>query len=252
MFFVKLCDKLSIDIWKEIADIVQLMDIYTFDNEEFVRNLIFLREKLMESGKIVNFGRTNPRYCLEVGLLNLLRAIYSADVYDDYKKANFYEKIYQLDELGIPNVVFDPIGFPDSVANISFIRNMDDDIVGIYKCYTDGEFRINYTDSPRNRWFDLVDIREDNYMINILIEKENDKLVIDKKESCAILKNFNGFYPSKETLYELDFPSVDVYFKDLDDGRRQEWLRQRFYQMSRDEVNYPKKLVRMKDNYHYE
>ena len=80
----------------------------------------------------------------------------------------------------------------------------------------------------------------------------DDKLVVDKKESCAILKNFNGFYPSKETLYELDFPSVDVYFKDLDDGRRQEWLRQRFYQMSRDEVNYPKKLVRMKDNYHYE
>lgn len=249
---MRLCDKLSIDVWKEIADLIQLMDIYTFDKEEFARNLIFLREKLMESGKIVNFGRTNPRNCLEVGLLNLLREIYSADVYDDYKKANFYEKIYQLDELGIPNIIFDPVGFPDSVANISFIRNMDDDIVGIYKCFTDGEFRIDYTDSPRNRWFDLIDIKEDNYMINVLIEKENDKLIINEQESCAILKNFNGFYPSKETLFELEYPEIELCFKYLDNEKKQEYFRQKFYQVNREDGNYPKKLVRMRDNYHYE
>lgn len=250
---MKLSDRLAIDIWKVIADKVQMLRIYDFSDREFNENLVMLGKMLANLDISLDFLNRYPNSAGEVGLAALLQGIYSGNVFNDYKKANFYEKIYQLDELGIPSIQFRPVDFPACVDGISLLKDIDTgEDVGIRNCFTDGEFKIGYPDMPLNRRYDLVNLKDANYVIDVLVDKREEGIFINQDESYAILRNFNGIYPNKETLYDIRYPGLGVYSRYLDDGKRQIYLKELFYPMDRDSVNYPKKLVRMKDNYHYE
>ena len=58
---MRLSDKLSIDVWKKIADNVQKLKIYNFSDIEFDENLIMLRELLLNEGITFDFLSRYPR-----------------------------------------------------------------------------------------------------------------------------------------------------------------------------------------------
>lgn len=250
----RLNERISIDTWKTIADRVQRLNIYDFSDREFNENLIMLRSMLSDLEISLEFLSKYPKNNNEIGLASLLHSIYSGNVFDDYKKANFYEKIYQLDELGIPSIEFKPVNFPIFSGGISLLKDDRGTTVGARKCFTDGEFNVWYADEPLNRWYDIVNLKDANYLLNALVELDTSsgKVIVNPDDSYAVLKNFNGVFPNKETLEWLNYPGLCVYPKYLDNGMRQLILKQIFLPFDNEKGSYHKKLVRMRNNYHYE
>lgn len=252
---MRLYERISIDTWKRIADRVQKLNIYDNSSEEFNWNLEELRRMVSDLEISLDYGMRYPGAVEDIGLVSLLEGIYSSNVYMDYKKANFYEKIHQLDEIGIPSIEFRPAGFIDRVEGISVFKNsITGEAVGVRKCFTDGEFRIAYPDNPMDDVYGLYDLKEDNYLINVLVELDTSSMnpVVNPSETYAILRNFNGEYPNKESIEEIRYPGLCTYYKNLDDGRRQLILKQIFYKFDTRNAKYSKKLVREPFNYHYE
>ena len=250
----RLNERISIDTWKVIADRVQKLNIYDFSDREFNENLILLREMLSDLDICLDSLSRYPKRDSEVGLASLLQAIYSGNVFDDYKKANFYEKIYQLDELGIPSIEFKPVNFPIFSGGISLLKDECGATVGAKKSFTDGEFDIWYADEPLNRWYDIVNLKDANYLLNALVELDTSsgKVIVNPDDSYAVLKNFNGVFPNKETLEWLNYPGLCVYPRYSDNDMRQLILKQIFLPFDNEKGSYHKKLVRMRNNYHYE
>lgn len=255
MVLRKLSDRIDIDTWKVIADRLQGLNIYDFSDEEFNNNLINMKWMLSDLDISLDFLSRYPKNINEVGLASLLQAIYSGNVYNDYKKANFYEKIYQLDELGIPWIEFRPVEFPSLVEGISLIKDFDEkDIIGVNKCFTDGDFDIGYPDSPLNRRYDIVNLKNANYLIKILLSVDTDykNQFISLEDACAILKNFNGDYPSKESITEVEYPGLGLYRNGNLNYKRRMILKQIYYKFDTSKALYTKRLVRTPNNYHYE
>lgn len=255
MVLKKLSERIDIDTWKVIADRAQMLNIYDFSDEEFYDNLNMMRRMLSDLDISLDFLSRYPDNISEVGLASLLQAIYSGNVYNDYKKANFYEKIYQLDELGIPWIQFRPVEFPSKVEGISLIKDSDEkDIIGVNKCFTDGDFDIGYPDSPLNRRYDIENLNDANYLINILLSVDTDykNQFVYLDDACAVLKNFNGEYPSKESITEVRYPGLCMYRNENKNIKRHYILKQIFYKFDPREARYTKRLVRTPNNYHYE
>ena len=246
--FMKLYDKLSIDVWKLIADKVQLLNIYDFSDWEFNNNLILLSQLLNEVGIYFDFNQRYPNSVDEIGLASLLQEIYNANVYSDYKKANFYEKIYQLSDLGISWIEFRPVDFLREINGISLIKDEIGNVLGINNYFTDGNFDISYVDEPFNRWYDIINLENANYVLNILLKNTDDKIIVD--DCGIILRNFNGVFPNRKDIYDIRYPGLCMYDKFID-GEKHYILKQFFYPYN-DKKSYPKKLIREKDNYHYE
>lgn len=250
----RLSEKIDIDTWKRIADRVQKLNFYYFSQEEFNNNLIMLRNLLLDLDINLDFLSRYPNNINEIGLASLLEEIYMSSVLSDYKKANFYEKIYQLDMLGISYIQFLPVGFIDCIKGISLVK---DDVSGkgiwIKKCFTDGSFDIGYPDIGINDIYDLINLKDANYVINVVSElDESGNRVLDKEESYAVLKNFNGCFPDKESILEIRYPGLCAYFKYIDNDKRQLILKQVFYTINTKNMKYEKKLVRELNNFHYE
>lgn len=246
---MKLYDKLSIDVWNVIADSVQLLNIYDFSDWEFYNNLELLNGLLIDKGIYFDFLERYPNKIEDIGLASLLQEIYNASVYGDYKKANFYEKIYQLSDLGLSSIQFLPFDFPNDIKGISLIKNENGEVLGINNCFTDGNFDIGYSDETLDRWYDIVNLEDANYVLRVLVNNINGENVISDK-SYAILRNFNGEYPSKKDIYDIRYPGLCIYDKFINDEKHY-ILKQIFYPYSNNR-GYFKKLIREKDNYHYE
>lgn len=251
----RLNDKIDINVWKTIADRVQMLNIYDFSDREFMDNLYMLREMVLDLDISVDFLSRYPNSCEDIGLASLLQAIYDGAVYNDYKKANFYEKIHQLDDLGVDAVRFCPVDFPTKIENISLFRDeISGETLGINKCFTDGDFRVSYVDEPLNRRYDLINLRDANYIFNVLLSIDNQyKYAFVKMDDVSvILKNFNGNYPSKESILEVRYPGLCTYYKNIQNDRRQLILKQIYQLYDTRGASYPKKLMRVSNNYHYE
>lgn len=251
---MQLYEKIPIDIWKRIADMVQRLQIFDGSLEEFDCNLVELRKMLFDLDILLSVGERYPRKLEEIGLASLLQSIYSSNVEKDYKKAIFYEKIYQLDELGIPSVAFRPINFIDRVDGITFLRDDNKDIIGINKCFTDGEFDIIYSDYPMIDVYGMTNFKEVNYLINVLLMSDRDAEmpVIDSRGTYAVLRNFDGIFPNIEEIYDIRYPGLCTYYKRLNDDIRHLILKQIFYTFDVINSKFHKKLVREPNNFHYE
>jgi len=251
----RLNDKISIDIWKKIADRIQMLNIYDFSDREFMNNLHMLQEMVSDLDISLDYLSRYPNSYDEIGLASLLQAIYDEDVYNDYKKANFYEKINQLDDLGVKWISFFPVNFPSKIENISlFTDDVSGKILGINKCFTDGDFKVDYVDSPLDRRYDLINLRDANYIFNVLlmVDDQHKNQFVKMEDVGVILKNFNGKYPSKESILEVRYPGLCTYYKDMPGDRRQLILKQIYQLYDIRNVSYPKKLMRVPNNYHYE
>lgn len=244
-----LSKKIDIDTWKRIADCVQRLNFYYFSQEEFDNNLILLRKLLLDLEIDIDFLSRYPTSVNDVGLASLLEEIYISDVLSDYKKANFYEKIFQLDMIGVRYIQFLPVEFIDNVKDIYLIKDdMTKENVWIKKCFTDGSFDIGYFPSK----YDVINICDANYVINVISKMDNAGKVVLDDECYAILKNFNGKFPDKESMFEIRYPGLCTYFKQIDDDRRQLILKQIFYTVDMMDVRYDKKLVRRSNEFYYE
>lgn len=251
----RICERIDIDTWKKIADRVQYLNIYDFSDREFYENLFLLRNYLVDLNVSLDFLSRYPSNRDEIGLASLLQGIYDGNVYGDYKKANFFEKIYQLDNLGIKDIVYMPVDFPSKVEGISLIKNGENkEIIGVNKCFTDGIIEIEYPDSPLDRFYNVQLLEDVNYLINVLLRVDNDykNVFVNIVDSCAILKNFNGEYPNRESILELRYPGLCIYPYTGSDDKRHNILKQIYYKYNNDDSKYPKKLVREYNNYHYE
>lgn len=252
---MKLYERIPIDTWKRIADVVQRLRMYEDTFEEFDSNLVELKEMLFDLDISLDAGLRYPKKTEEIGLSSLLHAIYSSNVKRDYRKANFYEKIYQLDELGIPNIEFRPNNFVDRIDGIAFLRDVNDGkVIGINKCFIDGEFDVIYPDNPLSDVYGMTNFRDVNYLINVLVRCDTDlkKSVIDFRETYVVLKNFNGNFPNKKSIEEIRYPGLGIYDKVLDDGKRHLVLKQLFYTLDAKSCQYSKRLLREPNNFHYE
>jgi len=251
----RLNDKINIDIWKKIADRVQMLNIYDFSDREFMDNLHMLRDMVSDLDISLDYLSRYPDSYDDVGLASLLQSIYDGDVYNDYKKANFYEKIYQLDDLGVSWIRFCPVSFPSKIENISLFKDdVSGKILGINKCFTDGDFRVDYVDSPLDRRYDLINLRDANYIFNVLLSVDNGykNEFANMDDVSVVLKNFNGKYPSKDSILEVRYPGLCTYYKDIPGDSRRLILKQIYQLYDTRDVNYPKKLMRVPNNYHYE
>lgn len=252
---MKLYERIPIDTWKRIADVVQKLRMYDSSFEEFNSNLEELKEMLFVLDISLEVGERYPNTIKEVGLASLLQAIYSSNVENDYKKANFYEKIYQLDDLDIPSIEFRPINFVDRVDGITFLRNGNSgDVIGINKCFTDGEFDIIYSPYPLLDVYGMTNFKEVNYLINVLVRVDNysKRPVIDTAGTYAVLRNFDGIFPNKESIEEIRYPGLCTYSKRMNDDRIHLILKQIFYTFDTRKAQYSKRLVREPNNFHYE
>lgn len=248
-----LSKKISIDTWKMIADRVQKLNIYDFSDREFNENLVLLRMLLSDLDICLEYLSRYPTREQDIGLASLLQAIYSSNVNTDYKKANFYEKINQLDILSIPSIQFRPIGFEDVRGLMLTKSPYDMSTISVNKCFTDGDFKIEYYNSGDNQCYDMVHFNDANYLINVLVELDaNSKTPrINPDASFAVLRNFDGFYPVKESIDELRFPGLCTYFKYFDDNTRHLILKQIYLKLDRFDTQYSRKLVRTPRNFHY-
>lgn len=159
-------------------------------------------------------GERYPKKIEEIGLSSLLYVVYSSSVKSDYRKANFYEKIYQLDELGISNIEFRPNNFVDRIDWIAFLRDVNNGkVIGINKCFIDWEFDVIYPDNPLSDGYEMTNFRDVNYLINVLVRSNIDlkKSVIDSKETYVVLKKFNGSFTNKESIEETRYPWLCFY-----------------------------------------
>lgn len=251
----RLCERIDIDCWKKIADRVQHLNIYDFSDSEFYENLYLLKDYLVDLDISLDFLSRYPSNRDEIGLASLLQGIYDGNVYGDYKKANFFEKIYQLDDLGIKNIMYMPVDFPEMVEGISLIKDDNDkEIIGINKCFTDGIIGIKYPDSPLDRFYNVQILDDVNYLINVLLKVDNDykNKFVNIVDSCAILKNFNAEYPNKESFLEIRYPGICMYPYTGNDDRRHYFLKQVYCKYNDDMGKCSKKLIREYNNYHYE
>lgn len=253
----RLSSKISLEIWKEIADRVQYLNMYSFDNYEFNQNLDLLCRFLDDLGICSDILNRYPANLDEIGVASLLEGIYSANVWNDYKKANFYEKINQIDILGIPKMAFRPVGFNANVNDLRLIKDTNsENVLEIKKCLTDGKFVLDYAgeyDLYLKDYHNLLNLRDANFLIDVLLkfnDKYNDYIIDD--DSYIVMKNFDGILPIQETIYECKFPGIICYNECLDNYKRQMYLKYFYFQNKNNSVNYKKKLIREINNYHYE
>lgn len=210
----KISDLISIEIWKEIANIVQRLNITSRTSIEFSKNLEELNQLLSNLGIYLEMGEPIPKQPSEIGISSLLEAIYSSDFPMEYKKAGFYEKIYQLFSLGVQNVQFLPVNFPTEISDLKVEYLKENGVQTpsfISKCYTDGYFMQKKPSDCTAEYYSIYNLHNANYIINIKsnvlsVDKADSKSYVISRCSDAIVKNFNGSFPCREELVKLEFP----------------------------------------------
>ena len=96
---IKLREFNSIETWKQIAYYVQRLNLKYYDINSFDKNVTKLQKLLKDTPVSLEIGARVPTHEGEIGLATLLHEIYTSGVGKHYRKANLYEKIYQLNSL---------------------------------------------------------------------------------------------------------------------------------------------------------
>lgn len=212
----KIYESIEIETWKKIAQRVQKLDFSNGDcySSEFTENLKKLKRLLSDLDICLDDLSREPKKEEEIGLASLLQAIYDSDEGKYYKKAHFYEKIYQISELGIQYIEFSPVEFYESNHSIQNIYNEKTNISTIGKFYTDGDFQLKssaiVTKTKSGYEYTMWGLNNANYVIFTTLLRNwsstNKKAQVELAQ--AALKNFNGIFPSKEEMMSFEFPEL--------------------------------------------
>ncbi len=215
----KMNEFLGIETWKTIAKRVQKLQISDCSEQEFSKNLKELQGLLSDLDICIEALSRDPQHQNEVGLASLLQAIYNSNRRESLKKDSFYEKIYQLSNLGIQNIRFLPVEeyyrMKDIVVrDFKGIHNGEN----LYKVYTDGTFSLEESletvrfkkGMEQYRKYHIKDLKNANYIISVEVLKrlscEKTKLAM----ASATLKTLDGVFPSQEELMRFSFPELTI------------------------------------------
>lgn len=205
----KLIDTLSIEDWKKIVYCIQRLELSSFPSSEgFNQNLAILKKLLSQLDISLYEGEKEPKTKDEVGLASLLTSIYKTDVRMLYKVAYVYEQIYTLYDIGVDNIIYNPFNEDQKVSN--YVRNCErDNKQKIRKIITDGTFSFKLH-SELVEPFSYILNNDENF---IIIEEGNLKnyssdLIL--ADVTAVLRTFNGQYPSKSEINHFDFPKISI------------------------------------------
>ena len=202
----KLYEKNSIETWMILAAKVRRLDFSQQTEKEFYDNLKKLVKLLDDTEIDLTTGHRNVINKKEIGLSVFLHTIYQMKSIDRSSRGIFfYNKIRELLKLGIKTIEFLPVDF-DKEINLEQILK-DEKIIMINKAYTDGEFEFcRYGKKIEN--IKLGNLTNANYILKYNMRKDkNDKLVVI--EGNAILRNFNGNYPTIKEVKKDAFPEID-------------------------------------------
>lgn len=245
---IKLNEYNSIETWKQIAYYVQRLKLKNNDTNSFHKNLMEL-QKLLENTPIsLEIGARVPIHKGEIGLATLLHEIYISNA-KHYRKAGFYEKIYQLSDLKIDKIAFSPL---DSDSDRSFTDlNLVEPIFNEYveKVYTDGSFDLNLMNNNNTNSYDMNILKEYSYLLKYFLRLPRtleEKGVI----GLAVLQNFQGIYPSVDEVFSTKQPRVQIPLQTIENGSSIKATLQ-FDRFDIDEASYQKRLTRTKNNEYY-
>jgi len=246
---IKLSEYNSIETWKQLAYYVQRLKLKNNDTNSFHENLIKLK-KLLENTQIsLEIGARIPKNKEEIGLATLLHEIYATGVGKHYRKANFYEKIYQLSDLRIEKIAFNPL---DSASERNFTElNLFEPMFNEYieKIYTDGAFDFNIMNNNNTNSYDMNILKEYNYLLKYFLRLPR-TLEETSIIGLAVLQNFQGIYPSVEEVFSTRQPKVQIPLQTIEDGSSIKATLQ-FDHFNISKASYQKRLTRTKDNEYY-
>lgn len=202
---------LEITTWKAIAYRIQQLNFMEGTEQEFQENLIKLNKMLKEIEIESFIGERNPKLRKEIGISSLLQSVQDINVPGNYKKATFYEKIYQLADLGVQEIKF---CCEDSYQKMQdLVRATFEEEVILQKCYTDGTFQLRETEMENKYIYNLYNLCNANY---VLITTLSQSLTAEERYSitCEDLQikvsSFNGIFPSKKEIMKFEFPELVV------------------------------------------
>lgn len=245
---IKLSEYNSIETWKQIAYYVQRLNLKNNDTNSFHENLIKLQKLLQNTPISLEIGARVPTNKEEIGLATLLHEIYATGVGKHYRKANFYEKIYQLSDLRIDKIAFSPLDstLERNFTDLNLVEPMFNEYVE--KIYTDGTFDLNVMNNNNANSYDINILKEYNYLLKYFL-----RLPRTLEEAgiigLAVLQNFQGNYPSVEEVFSTRQPRVQVPLQTIEDGSSIK-ANLAFDTFDTLEASYQKRLTRTK-NYEY-
>lgn len=244
---LKLSQDLPIETWKNIADKMQQLNFENYSDEVFFKNLISLRGFLKEENVDVGALERSPECIPQIGAASLLQSIYDIKVGIHHKKAAFYENIYALDELGIKTLSFHPI--QASYKEFPFLEDTDS-IGRIHKILTDGTFILSSSKYGNKLTYDMSNIENANYLLEISLIKENKNVVLHS--SKAIIKNFNvmNALPTKEEIEAFSFPKKEIVLQGSLDWDEIPRVKQTFQTFDKNNSEFAKYLVKDKEHYY--
>lgn len=133
-----LYDKISIDRWKQIAEVIQSFTLCDKSEEEFKANLGLLKEALVGTEVHLMEGAPNAEHFFQVGLSTLVQSIYHIKSHD--VKKHFCDQISILEDLGVSSVSF----YGESTKYFCGILNLSIYHDYLEKVYTDASFTVDH------------------------------------------------------------------------------------------------------------
>lgn len=265
----KISESMEIATWKAIASEVQKLDFIDGTEKEFQENLERLNKIFRKLGIEENIGKRNPKLAKEIGSASLLQSIQDINVPNDYKKATFYEKIYQLSDLGIQNIEFCPDEMNFLYKRLLVHRCFDEYhnrlIMG--KCYTDSLFALNggvtlynledkywMDEEKRSYNYYMELLSQCNYILSVELLKDPDdeEQPVELRESTVTLGTFAGVFPSKEEIMKFSFPELVISKQFVSWGKPIQ-VKEKFETFNREEASYQKRLkIDSNNQYYYE
>ncbi len=246
----KISESMEIATWKAIAYRVQQLNFMEGTEQEFQENLVKLNNMLKEIEVDSFIGERNPNSIDEIGISTLLQSINDINVPNHYKRATFYEKIYQLIDLGIENIKFNQttdIKLPDLVK-----KDFKDCII-LQKGYTDGTFQLQEAFVGNKYIYNFYNLCNANY---VLITTLNQSLTAEERYSIThetsqiILSSFNGIFPSKQEIMKFEFPELSVAKQSLIWGKSPR-VKEKFETFDIQASSYQKSLRKDSNNQYY-
>jgi len=202
-------EKMPITVWTELAYRIQRLKFVENSDEEFSRNILELQKQLSDLNICLEPGKRKPERVEDVGLATLLQDIYFMDSINRCKKAAFYEKIYELSDLGVKNIEFRPVAFYDGIScAYRVIPNADKTEIAIWKTYTDGEFTLQRHRNSAGEWFSLCDLKDAGYLLYLKTILYDNKQAIVRND--AYIRTFDAVFPSVSDVKNDVHPKIDL------------------------------------------
>lgn len=222
---------LPINLWINIADFVQKLNISNGSEKEKEKNIISLIKFLKQKGYVISKEEAS----------SLINAIYSINCDNNYKKAYFYEQIIALKDLNVKNISFMPNNF---LKNIIKLTDKNKKSSMLKSAYTNGIFNIRKWDNDGYKYYSIINLEDANYCIIKTIDIDENKLVNVE----AYLKDFNGEYPNVKIIRKFKQAKLLKIKKNL--------YKEKYVLINRDEISCKKNMnlklgKKQKNNQYY-